>query len=52
MLALCGNGLLRELEAEDLESAAVDLEPNWLVRLADADDADRIRNALALAGAA
>jgi hypothetical protein len=52
MLALCANGLLRELEADDLESATRDLEPSWLVRLANHDDADRIRNALTLAGAA
>jgi hypothetical protein len=29
-----------------------DLEPNWLARLADAEDAERIRNALMLSGAA
>jgi response regulator RpfG family c-di-GMP phosphodiesterase len=52
MLALCANGLLRELQADDLESATRDLEPSWLVRLADPDDGDRIRNALTLAGAA
>lgn len=52
MLALCANGLLRELQADDLESATRDLEPSWLVRLADPDDWDRIRNALTLAGAA
>ena len=52
MLALCANGLLRELEAEGLASAAIDLEPSWLVRLAEPDDADRIRGALTLAGAA
>lgn len=52
MLALCANGLLRELDADEIGSAARDLEPNWLVRLADPDDWDRIRNALTLAGAA
>jgi hypothetical protein len=52
MLALCANGLLRELETDDLESATRDLEPSWLVRLADPEDWDRIRNALTLAGAA
>lgn len=52
MLALCANGLLRELQADDLETATRDLEPSWLVRLADPDDGDRIRNALTLAGAA
>lgn len=51
MLALCANGLLRELEADDLESATLDLEPSWLMRLADPDDGERIRNALTLAGA-
>ena len=52
MLALCANGLLREAEADDVELATRDLEPSWLVRLADAGDWDRIRNALTLAGAA
>jgi HD-GYP domain-containing protein (c-di-GMP phosphodiesterase class II) len=52
MLALCANGLLGELQAEELESATRDLEPSWLVRLANPDDDDRIRNALTLAGAA
>ena len=46
MLALCGNGLLRELEADDLVGVVRDLEPSWLARMADADDAERIRNAL------
>jgi HD domain len=50
MLALCANGLLRELEIDDLESATLDLEPSWLVRLADHDDADRVESALTLAG--
>ena len=52
LLALCANGILAELEADDLESALRDLEPNWLARVVDLDDADRIRNALALSGAA
>jgi HD-GYP domain-containing protein (c-di-GMP phosphodiesterase class II) len=52
LLALCANGLPRELEAEDLASVVRDLEPNWLMRLADEEDADRIRNALMLSGAA
>jgi response regulator RpfG family c-di-GMP phosphodiesterase len=52
LLALCANGLIRELGADDLESAVRDLEPNWLARLADAEDAERIRNALTLSGAA
>jgi HD-GYP domain-containing protein (c-di-GMP phosphodiesterase class II) len=52
LLALCANGLLRELEPDDLESVVRDLEPNWLARLADADDAERIRNALVVAGPA
>lgn len=52
LLALCANGLLRELEEADPEAAVLDLEPNWLVRLADLQDADRIRNALTVAGAA
>jgi HD-GYP domain-containing protein (c-di-GMP phosphodiesterase class II) len=52
LLALCANGVLRELGADDLESAVRDLEPNWLARIADLDDADRIRNALLVTGAA
>lgn len=52
LLALCANGLLSELGAEDLASTVRDLEPNWLARYADVDDADRIRNALTLTGAA
>ncbi len=52
LLALCANGLLRELEADDLESVVRDLEPNWLTRMADAEDAERIRNALVVAGPA
>ncbi len=52
MLALCANGLLRELQSDDLQAGTRDLEPSWLVRLADPDDGDRIRNALTLAGAA
>jgi response regulator RpfG family c-di-GMP phosphodiesterase len=51
LLALCANGILAELEADDLESATRDLEPNWLARVVDLGDADRIRNALALSGA-
>jgi HD-GYP domain-containing protein (c-di-GMP phosphodiesterase class II) len=52
LLALCANGLVSELGAENLESTVRDLEPNWLARYADLDDADRIRNALTLTGAA
>jgi len=52
LLALCANGLLRELEADDLVATVRDLEPSWLARMADADDADRIRNALTMSGAA
>jgi HD-GYP domain-containing protein (c-di-GMP phosphodiesterase class II) len=52
LLALCANGLLSELGAEDLESTVRDLEPNWLARFADTDDADRIRNSLTPTGAA
>jgi HD-GYP domain-containing protein (c-di-GMP phosphodiesterase class II) len=51
LVALCSNGLLLELDADDLETATRELEPSWLVRLADDDDADRIENALTLAGA-
>jgi HD-GYP domain-containing protein (c-di-GMP phosphodiesterase class II) len=50
LLALCANGLLRELEADDLESVVRELEPNWLARMADVEDAERIRNALVSAG--
>jgi response regulator RpfG family c-di-GMP phosphodiesterase len=49
LLALCSNGLLGELAADDLAALARDLEPNWLVRLVDADEADRILSALSLA---
>ena len=49
LLALCSNGLLAELAADDLDSVASDLEPSWLIRLVDADEADRIRSALSLA---
>ena len=52
LLALCANGLVRELEADDLAAAVRDLEPSWLARMADADDAERIRNALTVSGAA
>lgn len=52
MLALCANGLLGEVQAEDLKLATRDLEPSWLARHADPEDGDRIRNALTLAGAA
>jgi len=52
LLTLCANGILGELEADDLEAATRDLEPSWLARVVDLDDADRIRNALALSGAA
>ena len=52
LLALCANGLLRELEADDLVTTVSELEPSWLARMADADDAERIRNALTMSGAA
>jgi response regulator RpfG family c-di-GMP phosphodiesterase len=52
LLALCANGLLRELDAGDFASVVRDLEPNWLARFADQEDADRIRNAVLLSGAA
>lgn len=51
LLALCANGLLEELESTDLEATVRELEPNWLARLADADEADRIRTALTPSGA-
>jgi HD-GYP domain-containing protein (c-di-GMP phosphodiesterase class II) len=52
LLALCATGLVRELEADDLETVVRDLEPNWLARMADTEDAERIRNALLVAGPA
>jgi response regulator RpfG family c-di-GMP phosphodiesterase len=52
LLAMCSSGLLRELDAHDIPSVVRDLEPNWLARFADEEDADRIRNALMLSGAA
>ncbi|MEO8250900.1 MAG: HD domain-containing phosphohydrolase [Chloroflexota bacterium] len=51
LVALCSNGLLQELDVDDLASATLDLEPSWLVRLADDEDAERVKNALGLAGA-
>jgi HD-GYP domain-containing protein (c-di-GMP phosphodiesterase class II) len=51
LIALCSNGLLRELDADDLAAATRELEPSWLVRLADDEDAERVENALTLAGA-
>ncbi|MDQ2854202.1 MAG: HD domain-containing protein [Chloroflexota bacterium] len=52
LLALCANGLLREMQTDDLEAAALDLEPSWLVRLADPEDAERIKSVLTSVGAA
>lgn len=52
LLALCANGLLREMEADGLASVVRDLEPAWLARMADAEDAERIRNALIVSGGA
>jgi HD-GYP domain-containing protein (c-di-GMP phosphodiesterase class II) len=52
LLALCANGLLRELEADGLDAIVRDLEPTWLARMADAEDAERIRNALIVPGGA
>jgi response regulator RpfG family c-di-GMP phosphodiesterase len=52
LLALCANGLLNELEADDLASMVRELEPNWIARLADGEEADRIVNALTISGAA
>ena len=52
LLALCANGLLRELEADGLPDTVRDLEPNWLARMADTEDAERIRNALLVSSAA
>jgi response regulator RpfG family c-di-GMP phosphodiesterase len=51
LIALCSNGLLRELDADDLAAATRELEPSWLVRLADDEDAERVENAMTLAGA-
>jgi hypothetical protein len=50
MLALCANGLLREMEADGLDSVVRDLEPAWLARMADAEAIERIRNALIVPG--
>jgi hypothetical protein len=46
VLTLSANGLLNELASGDLASMARDLEPNWLTRLVDADQAERLRRAL------
>ena len=48
LITLCANGLLRDLEIEDMRSAVRDLEPDWLARMVDAQDAERIEGALAL----
>lgn len=48
LLTLCGNDLMGEIATGDIGPLARDLEPSWLVRLADADEADRVRNALML----
>jgi response regulator RpfG family c-di-GMP phosphodiesterase len=49
LLTLSVNGLLNELASGDAATMARDLEPNWLTRVVDADQADRIRSALILA---
>ncbi|MDH4334725.1 MAG: HD domain-containing protein [Chloroflexota bacterium] len=46
MLALCGGGLLEEWAGDGLEETVRDLEPSWLMRMADEDDARRIGEAL------
>jgi response regulator RpfG family c-di-GMP phosphodiesterase len=52
LMALCGNGLLDELETDDLASVIREQEPNWLARFADSEDADRMLNAVTISGAA
>ncbi len=47
LLALCGNGLMHELADADLAGRVAELEPSWLERRSDRDDAKRIRAALA-----
>lgn len=47
LLALCGNGLDHELADADLAARVADLEPSWLERRSDRDEARRIRAALA-----
>lgn len=46
LLAMCSNGLMRELADDDLAGRVADLEPSWLVRRSDGDEARRIRGAL------
>lgn len=46
MLALCAGGLLEEWAQAGVEEAVRDLEPSWLVRVADDEDAQRIADAL------
>lgn len=46
VLTLSASGLLNELASGDVASMARDLEPNWLTRLVDAAQADRLRSAL------
>ncbi len=48
LLALCGNGLIRELSDHDLADRVAELEPSWLERRSDADQARRIHGALSL----
>ena len=46
LLALCSNGLWRELDDAELADRVADLEPSWLERRSDRHDAKRIRIAL------
>lgn len=47
LLALCGNGVMRELADRDLAGRVADLEPSWLERRSDRDEVTRIRAVLA-----
>jgi len=50
LVTLCANGLLRDLKVEEMRSAVPALEPTWLMRMVDEEDAERIQGALSLAG--
>ena len=47
LLALCSHGLLAEAAATEREGTVGDLEPNWLARLAGAEEASDLSSAAA-----
>jgi len=46
LLALCANGLLSELEPDELARHVGELEPSWLIRRIDRDETRRMRAAV------